>query len=89
MGLRDRLKRLQREARSDIIAIPQPDGPPAKFPASDLEAAFLSNAERLRRGDDTPPHPLAVAAAHSTDPKWRDTFFGSFELDEPVEDLSE
>ena len=70
------------------MSIPQPDGPPARFPASDLEAAFLVNTRRLM-GEDVPTHPLSEAAARSPDPKWRETLYASAPVGEAVEDLSE
>jgi hypothetical protein len=88
VGLRGRMRRLERLAEGGLVSIPQPDGPPVKFPASDLEAAFLANTRRLV-GEDVPAHPLSEAAARSPDPKWRETLYASAPVGEAVEDLSE
>lgn len=95
MGLRDRLRRLRREAKGEQIAIPQADGTVARFPTSALEEAFLSNCDALEaraNGEEPPePHPLCRAlmnAAHR-DESWHETFFDQFEAVGPVEDLSE
>ena len=73
MGLKERTKRLERRAEGRSIRIPQPDGPPAKFPPAALAEAFLANMARLR-GEEIEPHPLSVAAANSSDPAGRDNF---------------
>ena len=88
MSFRRRVRRLERLAEGPLVSIPQPGGPPARFPASDLEAAFLANTRRLK-GEDVPAHPLAEAAARSPDPKWRETLYASAPVGEVVEDLSE
>jgi hypothetical protein len=93
MGLKGKLRRLERRAEEDMIAIPQPDGPPAKFPRCALKEAFSNAMERLGAGEDAPPrHPLLEAAANSTDPRWAESFFGDIDCPDaptPVEDLSE
>lgn len=81
MGLRDRLRRLEEEAEGEMFIIPQHDGTVARFPASAGVEALLS----LIDGRD---HPLAEAARNSPDPKWTNSFYCAFPLDE-VEDLSE
>ena len=86
--MRGRLRRLERLAEGNVVSIPQPDGPPARFPASDLAAAFLVNTRRLV-GEAVPAHPLSEAAARSPDPKWRETPYASAPVGEAVEDLSE
>ena len=89
MGLRDNIKRLQRRAEEHVVAIPQPDGPPARFPGSALADAFL-NAHRRTLGEDLEEHPLSRAARNSSDPKWRDSaVVGPEEVPPPPEDLSE
>ena len=94
MGIRDRLRRLRREARGELIEIPQADGTVARLPASALKEAFLSNCDALEaraNGEEPPePHPLCRAlmnAAHRE--SWHETFFDQFEAVGPVEDLSE
>ncbi len=74
MSLRDRLRRLERASEGVTVSIPQPYGPPARFPESELERAFLCNVCRAT-GDDIPPHPLSLAAGRSPDPTWRESFF--------------
>ncbi|MDP9477125.1 MAG: hypothetical protein M3R38_15835 [Actinomycetota bacterium] len=64
MGLRDRLRALERLSEGEMVSIPQPGRPPARFPESALKDAFLTNVRRLC-GEDVPEHPLSVAAAHS------------------------
>ncbi len=89
MGLREQLRRLRREARDELIEIPQPDGTVKRFPSSDLEAAFLNECRRLK-GEEFAPHPLTLAAASSSDPEWRDSGFAELHVaGEEVEDLSE
>jgi hypothetical protein len=79
MSIRDRLGRLERGAAEDIIAMPQANGPPAKFPAAHALDAFLSSMERLRAhhlGEEVPEeHPLTRAARASSDPAWHGSFF--------------
>ncbi len=69
MALRDQLRRLQKRAGGGTVKIPQPGGTVARFPAGELETAFLTNVARLR-GENIPAHPLAVAAAASPDAEW-------------------
>ncbi len=90
MALKDRLRRLERHAGGGMVAIPQRDGTPARFPATALQDAFLINMKRLR-GEDVPPHPLGVAAAQSPDPEWSRSMYsaGWVEIVTPPEDLSE
>ncbi len=90
MGLRDRLRRLEREAEGEMVMVPQPDGTVKRFPQSALREAFMTNMERLR-GEDVPHHPLSVAAAESPDPEWSRSFYSAAwtAIVAPVEDLSE
>jgi hypothetical protein len=81
MGLRDRLRRLEREARGETLAIGQKDGTVARFPQSAGAEALLS----LLDGRD---HPLARAARNSSGPTWADSFYGASPM-EGAEDLSE
>ena len=76
MSIRDRLRRLERESAGDMVFIPQPDGPPARFPKSAPQDSFVVNMRRLR-GEDVEPHPLGVAAARSPDPEWHKTFYAA------------
>jgi len=88
VSFRGKVRRLERLAEGPLVSVPQPDNPPARFPASDLEAAFLANTRWLM-GEDVPAHPLSEAAARSPDPKWRETLYASAPVGEAVEDLSE
>ena len=82
MGLRDRLRRLEREAGGETLAIGQKDGTVARFPQSAGAEALLS----LLDGRD---HPLARAARNSSDPEWTKSFYNAFPVDPEAEDLSE
>ena len=89
MGLRDRLRKLVRDADGEIVTIPQQDGPPARFPASASADAYLS-AIRRTCGEDVPEHPLSAAARTSSAAEWRDSVVAApEEVPTPPEDLSE
>ena len=90
MGLRDRLKRLERLSEGEMVVVPQQDGSTKRFPASDLEVAFINECKRLR-GEDLEPHPLTLAAAKSSSAEWNRSAFAELHTvdDEPVVDLSE
>ena len=99
MGLRDRIRRLEHSASGPLVTIPQQDGTVEMFSERDLTEAFMSNVRRLKSGERSgageaterqAEHPLVVAAANSSDPKWRDSFYGRLKV-EPgeTEDLSE
>ncbi len=90
MGLRDRLRRLEREAEGEMVSVPQKDGTAKRFPQSALREAVMTNMKRLR-GEDVPHHPLGVAAAESPDPEWSRSFYSAAwtDIGAPVEDLSE
>jgi len=86
--VRSRLGRLLRLAEGSVVSIPQPGGPPARFPESALKDAFV-NAVRRTCGEDVEEHPLSTAARNSSDPKWRaSAYAGPEEVPEPPEDLS-
>ena len=89
--MKDRLKRLHKAALgSDLfVEIPQPGGPPARFPRSALADAFLNSFDR-HLGEPLDEHPLSRAARNSSDPKWRDSVLvGPEEVPEAPPDLSE
>ena len=90
MGLRDRLRRLEREAEGEMVFVPQKDGTMKRFPQSALQESFMVNMQRLR-GEDVPHHPLGVAVAESPDPEWSQSFYSAEwpAIVAPVEDLSE
>jgi hypothetical protein len=92
MGLKGWIKRLEREAREELVEIPQQDGTVARFPMSALPEAFINSVERLGAGEDAPPeHPLVAAARNSSDPKWSESCYAASEegWTDPIEDLSE
>jgi hypothetical protein len=93
MGLRDRLKRLEKQADGETVAIRQKDGTVVRFPAGADGEAFVNLMSRLGAGEDAPPeHPLIAAARNSSDPKWSGSFVAAEDPERwvlPVEDLSE
>ncbi len=77
MGIRDRLRRLERLSEGEKVFVAQPDGPAAaRFPESALKEVFLTNMRRLR-GEHVEAHPLGVAAARSTSPEWSKLLYAS------------
>ena len=74
MGIKDKLRRLERQAEREAIVIPQWEGPPAKFPKSVLPEMFLHNLRRMC-GEDLEPHPVSQAIANSPEP---DRYSGTF-----------
>ncbi len=88
MALRDRLKRLQRLSEGEMVVIPQADGSIKRFPASDLEAAFINECRRLR-GENLEVHPLTLAAANSSSAEWNRSAFAEMHIEGEIEDLSE
>jgi hypothetical protein len=92
MGLRGWVKRLERDAREEMIEIPQKDGTVVRFPKSAGVDAFINLMDRMGAGDDAPPeHPLTAAARNSSEPKWSESVYasGGEGWTEPIEDLSE
>ena len=90
MGLKDRLRRLERESEGEVVFVPEKDGTVKRFPQSALQGSFVTNMKRLR-GEDVPHHPLGVAAAESPDPEWSRSLYSAAwtEIVAPVEDFSE
>ncbi len=90
MGLRRRVKRLEKETEGGTVFIPQRDGTVKRFPQSALQDSFLANMDRLR-GRDVPPHPLGVAAAASPVREWSRSMYSAdwVTIVTPPEDLSE
>ena len=89
--MKNRLRRLEQAAEAHYIIIPQLEGPPAKFPASAAQEAFLTSLARLK-GENVRIHPLSVAAENSSDSHWRRSFVaGTHRVvgGEIPEDLSE
>jgi hypothetical protein len=92
MGLRGWIKRLERDAREEMIEIPQRDGTVARFPQSAGMDAFINLRDRMGAGEDAPrEHPLLPAARNSSEPKWSEGLYSvnSRAWTEPIEDLSE
>jgi hypothetical protein len=93
VGIRRRLRKLEREARGEFIEIPQRDGTVTRFPAEEGMEAYMNLMERLGAGEDAPPdHPLIEAARNSSEPKWAQSFYAVNDPENytrPVEDLSE
>ncbi len=93
MGLRSWVKRLERDARGEMIEIPQKDGTVARFPQSAGMDAFINLMDRMGAGEDAPPeHPLIAAARNSRDPEWANSIYAIEDPEAhvaPVEDLSE
>src|SRR5215218_5979103 len=89
--LRDKLKRLERARRKEMIAIPQKDGTIRRFPQSAVKDAYANLMARMGAGEDAPPeHPLLEAARNSSDPGWSESTYSVDETwTEPVEDFSE
>ena len=92
MSIRERLRRLEREAEEEMIVIPQLDGTVKRFPSSAGVDAYMNLMDRLGTGEDAPPeHPLIEAARNSSEPKWSESFYAANDegWTDPVEDLSE
>jgi hypothetical protein len=100
VGLKDRLRRLQRAHEKEMFTIPQLDGSVKRLPESALADAYLNSMERLGAGESAPPeHPLLEAARNSSDPQWTQSVYTSNTVvcrdgtikawTDPVEDLSE
>lgn len=71
MSLRARLKRAEKVAHVDMIAVPQPDGSVKRFHPDELIPAMVSSWERMRAsldGEDLPePHPLLDALYNASE----------------------
>jgi hypothetical protein len=80
-SIENRLRRLEKDAREEMIEIPPPDGTVKKFPQSAAPEALLS----LTNGRD---HPLAAAARSSSSLEWRRSFFFTAPIDRDAKDLS-
>jgi hypothetical protein len=93
VGIRSRLRKVERAAEEKMIVIPQRDGTVRRFPAEEGMKAYMNLMERLGAGEDAPPeHPLIAAARNSTDLEWSQSFYAVNDPEEwvqPVEDLSE
>ena len=88
MGIRDRLRRLERDAKGQLISILQRDGTVARFPQSALLDAFLTAVDHSA-GQDVPDHPLCAAARNSSSAWWATSAFAVVPDPRQIEDLSE
>jgi hypothetical protein len=95
VGLRGRLRRLEREARKEMVEIPQRDGTVKRFPQSAPWEAFL-NLVKVAVGDvpSTEEPEIFGALRNTREPaqKWMGTFYfdpADISTSEPVPDLSE
>jgi hypothetical protein len=93
MGLRGWVKRLERDAREEMIEIPQQDGTLKRFPQAASIKAFMNLMDRLGAGEYAPPeHPLIAAARNSSEPEWAHSIYAVEDPEAhvaPVEDHSE
>lgn len=92
MGLRGRIKRLERYAREEMIEIPQLNGTVKRFPQSAGMDAFINLMDRMGTGEEAPPeHPLIAAARNSQERKWSESLYSvnSKTWTDAIEDLSE
>ena len=71
MGIRDRLKKLAREAERGMIALELEDGTTARFYSEEFMECFIHETERGRRhyfGEEPgPPHPIIEALRKVSD----------------------
>jgi hypothetical protein len=92
VGLRDKLRRIERAVQEEMIVIPVRDGTVRRFPQAASEEALMNLMDRLGAGEDAPPeHPMIEAIRNSSEPEWAGTFFAVDDPDEwvkPVKDLS-
>jgi hypothetical protein len=71
VGLKDKLRRLQKIADAEFITVELRDGTRARFPSDELPKAFLNLMNRMRaahRGAQPPPaHPFIEAVLNATE----------------------
>ena len=95
MGLKGRLTRLERDARKELIEIPQRDGTVRRFPRSASMEAFLYLVDAaVGRSPRTEEPEIFGALRNAREPaqKWMGTFYfdpADIPAAEPVPDLSE
>ncbi len=95
MGFRDRLKRLEREARKEMVEIPQRDGSVKRFPQSATWEAFLYLVKVAGGDAPTTEEPKIFGAlrnAREPAQKWMGSFYfdpAEYPAVDPVPDLSE
>lgn len=89
MGLKDRLRQLERKSEGEMVLIPQRGGGVARVPKVYLGDAFVVALDR-ELGTSTEDHPLCQAARYSPDPEWSESVFAGPEVvPDPPPDLSE
>jgi hypothetical protein len=89
MGLKDRLRQLERKSEGEMVLIPQPSGGVARFPKADLADAYVVALDRTLGRSDT-DHPLCQAARRSSDSEWSESVYAGPEVvPDPPPDLSE
>ena len=95
MGLRGRLKRLERDARKEMVEIPQRDGTVKMFPRSALMEAFLYLIDvACGEASLTKEPEIFGALRNAREPaqKWMGSFYfdpAEVPAADPVPDLSE
>ena len=96
MGLRGRLKTLERDVRKEMVEIPQRDGTVKRFPQSALMGAFLYLVDVAVGGGASPTKEPEIFGALRNAREPAQKWMGSFYFDpaeapavEPVPDLSE
>jgi hypothetical protein len=95
MGLRGRLKTLERDVRKEMVEIPQRDGTVKRFPQSALMEAFLYLVDvACGEASATEEPEIFGALRNAREPakKWMGSFYfdpAEFPAVEPVPDLSE
>ncbi len=96
MGLRGRIRKLEREAEEEMIVIPQTDGTVKRFPQSALKVVLLYPHEvmdALNAGEEPPEEPeivQAIRGARDYEQEWAGTFLDPTDIPtEAVPDLSE
>ena len=71
MGLKDKLRRLQKIADAEFITVELRDGTTARFPSDELTRAFVNLMNRMRaaHGGASPPpaHPFVEAVLNATE----------------------
>jgi hypothetical protein len=94
MGLRGRLKRLERDASKEMVEIPQRDGTVKRFPQSALMEAFFYLVDVVcgeASATDEPQIFGALRNAREPAQKWMGSFYfdpAEAPATEPVPDLS-
>ena len=89
MGLKDRLRQLERKSEGEMVLIPQPDGDVSRFRERDLADAYLVALDR-ELGRSSEDHPLCQAARRSLGPEWSESVYAGPEVvPDPPPDLSE